>query len=180
MAVILRQPCRLISSNTTCYSSSPPSASSSSSRPCWGARPSSSVARSWEPPSRTKDMETSKFTGQYMVVVTYRITPANQFGNSLSRAKICYKIWPKLQFFLKMLLMAKFALDKSCWGNSSWKCNNLPQTQCLLVKNYFKIPTFPKWLKISYFPRNLRSVTSLGTMFPSHVKWRPAASIAVQ
>ena len=37
----------------------------------------------------------------------------NQSGNSLSGAKkVCDKIWPKLQ--LKVLFMAKFALNKSC------------------------------------------------------------------
>ena len=37
----------------------------------------------------------------------------NLSGNSLSGAKkVCDKIWPKLQ--LKVLFMAKFALNKSC------------------------------------------------------------------
>ena len=58
----------------------------------------------------------------------------NQSGNSLSGAKkVCDKIWPKLQ--LKVLFMAKFALNKSCWGNNSWKMQQFtPKTVFLSQK----------------------------------------------
>ena len=56
---------------------------------------------------------TASVTEQVAKALTRVSFQQNQSGNSLSGAKkVCDKIWPKLK--LKVLFMAKFALNKSC------------------------------------------------------------------
>ena len=48
--------------------------------------------------------------------------------------------------------MAKIALNKSYGGNNGYKMQQFtPKTVGFFVKNYLKLPNFPKIIKIPYF-----------------------------
>ena len=68
----------------------------------------------WTPGSGGQSAAPGTSRGPRLVTPGTRVSfQQNQSGNSLSGAKkVCDKIWPKLQ--LKVLFMAKFALNKSC------------------------------------------------------------------